>query len=84
MEKRKIRLNEKPTQLETLKTHLLLIILATGLGVFLPIALSVLLGIVCVVSGNETSCQISNSSEMGGYLVEMVLKIWHFILEIVK
>jgi hypothetical protein len=84
VEKRKIRHNEKLTRLETLKTHLLLLILASGLAIFLPIALSVLLSVICVISGNETSCQISNSSETGGYMVEMMLKIWHFIQEIVK
>lgn len=84
MEKSKIRLNEKPTRLETLKIHLLLIILAGALGVFLPMVLSIFVGIVCIVSNNEASCQTYNSSEMSGYLVEMVLKIWHSIMEMVK
>ena len=84
MEKRKVKLGEKPTLLETLKTHLLLILLAGMLGILLPIVLSVFLGIVCIISGNEASCQVSNPSETGGYLVEMVLKIWQFILEIIK
>ena len=84
MEKKKTRLNEKPNLLETLKHHLLLLILAGILGVLLPIMLSVLLGIVCVISGNEASCQISNSSEMGWHLVEIISKIWHSILESIK
>ncbi|NJO14854.1 MAG: hypothetical protein HC877_03635 [Thioploca sp.] len=50
----------------------------------MPIMLSVLLGIVCVISGNEASCQISNSSEMGWHLVEIISKIWHLILESIK
>lgn len=84
VKKKNLRLNEKPNLLETLKHHLLLLILAGMLGVFLPIMLSVLFGIVCVISGNETSCQISNSSETGWYLVETVAKIWHLILEGIK
>ena len=80
MEKRKTKLDEKPTLLGTLKTHLLLILLASMLGILLPVVLSVFLGIACIISGNEASCQISNSSETAGYLVEMILKIWQFIL----
>lgn len=84
VEKRKIRLDEKPTLFKTLKRHLLLILLAGMLGVLLPILLSVLFGIVCVLSGNEASCQISNSSETGWYLVEIISKIWHSILEMIN
>ena len=84
VEKRKIRLDKKPTLFETLKRHLLLILLAGTLGVLLPILLSVLFGIVCVLSGNEASCQISNSSETGWHLVEIISKIWHSILEMIS